>query len=646
MEETERKKIIRIKPGERKKQPAVDLGVAGGITPAEKDFKEKVAGRVQVKQDEINNLIYERIAKDQLPDNGGEDLFKKKRIEQLTKEIEELNKRVQQSYKMENYTVRKSGNVEPDVEKMVLEKEAEIRKLEKEIGGNEIDNPKPGEEQGTVPGGVQAIEKDEESVRDKEDNKATDEPQLPKPATVEAGQDNEAQAAENISKANSFDELRSEIERIGIINGSKENFSAADLNRIITTAELFFEKNPDQFTFTKEALLGSLVAITGTFGIRDKVIELVLKRHAELHENNEVIENEAVNSNRESAQEKDEEKKDWDGRYAKPEEIIDAEFKEVEPLRITDQNFRGENAEKLNQLENELDHLRKEYLEVDYKKNTGYKRLGKIFGRSFQNKESKLVENDQDIAWYRAHYDDKLMDYKSALLDDWKVKGSTPERLAEIAKIFETEANINMADGHTRTKVEHQEGRMGKGMVDLMDKTIRNYRNLSFKQKLAISAAFGIAGVGAGLTGSAFLIGGAATAATIRRFFLGTVTGTSAALSAESMTQRNREKSVEKNTAKLVKQFEGKAPKEIEELARERINGLIYDEDQKINTIKNKNLRNLGVGIGVGLASALAVPEFMKHGKEWISHAGIGEKIAGVFGYHHAGSVKLGGGIL
>ncbi|PIU07264.1 MAG: hypothetical protein COT31_04680, partial [Candidatus Moranbacteria bacterium CG08_land_8_20_14_0_20_34_16] len=60
-------------------------------------------------------------------------LWRKERIEQLKKEILELNKKEQEAYKMENYKVKDRGGVNMDREKMVLEKEDEIRRLEREI---------------------------------------------------------------------------------------------------------------------------------------------------------------------------------------------------------------------------------------------------------------------------------------------------------------------------------------------------------------------------------------------------------------------------------------------------------------------------------------------------------------------------------
>ena len=336
-------------------------------------------------------------------------------------------------------------------------------------------------------------------------------------------------------------------------------------------------------------------------------------------------------------------------KNAEPQDGSGAEVRVDDQMESKEERINRENekVEELKRLEQAVADARTEYLEVDYKKNTGYKRLGKIFGRIFRSKEGELLKNDTDIAWYRAHYDNKLMDYKNALLDDWKARGSSEQELGEIIKKFEIEARINVAKGHDEVKLEYHEGRFSGFIREHSKEIVDRYNKLPLTKKIAIGAAFGIGAVGAGLTGSAVAIGVVASAATIRRMFMGVVTGTGAAVLAENRTQKNREKAVEKNTAELLGKLEGKTPEEIEELTRQKIDGLIYDEDQKINTIKNKNLRNLGIGIGAGLASVVAVPEFMKHGKEWFSHAGAaGGKVAEFFGHHAHGSVKPLGGIM
>ena len=162
-----------------------------------------------------------------------------------------------------------------------------------------------------------------------------------------------------------------------------------------------------------------------------------------------------------------------------------------------------ERAEKIEELKQEVEKIRKEYLEADYKRKGAFKRLGNFFGKVFKEKEEKNLENDQEIAWYRAYYDDALMNYKNALLEDAKLKGASDEELLDIAKIFQVEANINIADINHQVKVENQEGRFSGFIKEHSMELVQRYKKLSLAKKIAIGAAFGGAALGAGYIGAA-----------------------------------------------------------------------------------------------------------------------------------------------
>lgn len=295
-----------------------------------------------------------------------------------------------------------------------------------------------------------------------------------------------------------------------------------------------------------------------------------------------------------------EEKKSESGNEIRTENLPEKYVFEPE---IVDEN------ENLQQIRQELEAARKEFLEVDLKKNKAYKRLGKFFGRLFKDKENELLENDQDIAWYRAHYDNKLIDYRNALLKDAKARGASNQELGEIAKTFLVEANLNMAEAHNQVKVEQHEGKAPEFMKQQMLKMSDWYRKLPLGKKIAIGAAFGFGTLAAGATGNALVLGTAVSAATIRRAFLGMVTGTGVALKAEDVTQKRRETKVEKESSEFISQLEGLSAEDAIKLVEERTKGLIYDEDRKIDSIKNKNLRNMGMGVAVGFFSAAIAPK-------------------------------------
>jgi hypothetical protein len=351
--------------------------------------------------------------------------------------------------------------------------------------------------------------------------------------------------------------------------------------------------------------------------------------------------NENVEAEKTGKKEPGKENFDWQKR--KEPEIIDAEFTEYKPPEITDQNWRGERGRQIEELKKELDQARKEYLEVDYKKNKAYRRLYKFL---FMGKKEAALENDQDIAWHRAHYDNKLLQYRDALVKNAKIRGASEEELAEIVKLFMVEANINMADTHDQVKLEHHEGKFSETIKNNSKELVEKYRKMPLKQKMLIAAGFGIAGVGAAFSGSALLVGGAFTAATARRAFMSVVTGTGVAMWAESKTRSRREQKMEKENQDFKKQLEGLSQEEAMALVQEKIKNLIYDEDRKIDEIKNKNLRDLGLGIGAGVAAATAGIWGKKvlEGGSWVAEKtgfsgyffGLTNKVAEHLGLKHA----------
>lgn len=286
------------------------------------------------------------------------------------------------------------------------------------------------------------------------------------------------------------------------------------------------------------------------------------------------------------------------------EEIIDAEnFGTENPnpeSRILEEDpeererTTREKQERLAQLKTEVDQARKEYVEMDYEKKKAWNRLKSFMPSLFKDQR----EEDQDVAYYRAQYDNKLFEYKNLLLGDAKEKNVSNKELGDLVKIFAGEANLSMADTHTEVKIEHLAGSVSGKLKDFSLKMIDSYKKLPTKTKLAIGAAF----LGAGAVTGAIGIGAGAvvTATALKRFFMGAVTGTTVALGLEFRGRGKTEQGIEKMVSSLSEGLEGRSAEEKLRITQEIINKLIYDEDQKINKIKNKNIRNLAVGIGVG----------------------------------------------
>lgn len=254
-----------------------------------------------------------------------------------------------------------------------------------------------------------------------------------------------------------------------------------------------------------------------------------------------------------------------------------------------------ERQERLAQLKTEVDQARKEYVEMDYKKKKAWNRLKSFMPSLFKDQR----EEDQDVAYYRAQYDNKLFEYKNLLLGDAKEKNVSNKELGDLVKIFAVEANLDLADVHTQVKIEHHEGRISGFIKDHSMEIVQKYKKLPLYQKIAIGATLGIAGIGAGYIGGA-AVGAVASAAAIRRVFMGMVTGTTVAVGLESRDRGKAEQRIDKASKVFAEKAEGLEDKKKYEVAQQLIDQLIYDEDQKINKIKNKNLRNMAVGIGVG----------------------------------------------
>jgi hypothetical protein len=263
-----------------------------------------------------------------------------------------------------------------------------------------------------------------------------------------------------------------------------------------------------------------------------------------------------------------------------------------------------ERAKKIEELKQAVEKIRKEYLEADYKRKGAFKRLGNFFGKVFKEKEEKNLENDQEIAWYRAYYDDALMNYKNALLEDAKLKGASDEELLDIAKIFQVEANINIADINHQVKVENQEGRFSGFIKEHSMELVQRYKKLSLAKKIAIGAAFGGAALGAGYIGAA-AVGAVGSAVAARRAFLALVTGTTTSLAFEAMGKKKTEENIEKGMSSLEEKMMKLTEEEKFKLINEIIGNDIKDEDNNINKIKNKNLRHLAYGVAAGAATML-----------------------------------------
>lgn len=278
-----------------------------------------------------------------------------------------------------------------------------------------------------------------------------------------------------------------------------------------------------------------------------------------------------------------------------PEEIRE----DVKRSIIEEKKLAAGKREEISNLERAVAEARKDYAEVDYKKKKAYKRVYNFLGSIFRGKEEKNLEDDADVAYYRAIYENKLFDYKNLLLADAKARNVSNKELGEIVKLFDTEATVNLADSHTQTKIEHHEGKFSNYIKQRSLEMVQGYKNLSTTKKIAIAAAFGLVGWQASTLGAA-AVGVAVSAAQVRRVFMGMVAGTGVAMALEARDAKKSRNNMEKEAESFVQGLEGLSAEEKYAKAFARIQELNDASDSKLGKFKNKNLINLSLGTAIG----------------------------------------------
>ncbi|EKD46476.1 MAG: hypothetical protein ACD_67C00225G0004 [uncultured bacterium] len=282
----------------------------------------------------------------------------------------------------------------------------------------------------------------------------------------------------------------------------------------------------------------------------------------------------------------------------------------------------GSTASRIAQLSKEIELSRKEYLEMDYKKNTALSRIRKFFGNIGKYDDERSKEQDVELAEYRAHYDNKLVDLQRLKMADAKEHGASDEELANLFTEFRTEQKITLASEHDLVKIEQQDGNwLGKKAMELSNK----YQALPTKTKLGIGAAFMAGGLAVGSAGA--ILGGIyAGAAVARRYFMGMTTGVGASLALEARGQMKDKERVERDRANFLEQIKNMSDEDKFKFLSSQVEGVaIKDSENTIDKVKNQDIRQKGAGVMVGtfLASGMA-GELMKWG---------GGKVADFFGW-------------
>ncbi|HOF42536.1 MAG TPA: hypothetical protein PLF30_00040 [Candidatus Moranbacteria bacterium] len=324
------------------------------------------------------------------------------------------------------------------------------------------------------------------------------------------------------------------------------------------------------------------------------------------------------------------------GLREKLEEIVSAEKKEKEKQR-------RERAMKINKIKAEAADLRKEYLKIDYEKNSALQRIRKFFsnkdderfyvGKDMQKDKKRMrsYEADYDIAWARAQYDNKLFDLKNLLIEDAKERGVSDEELVNIYAEFKIEERITMADEHDMIKAEFLYSMDDKSKVErayyktrnfIAEKAIgitKRYQKLPLGVKLGIGA--GLLGTGGLLAmtgaGVGMAAGALGVAVTSKRIFTGLTTGVGTSLMLEAKGQMKDRARVEAEKQVFLEEIKELSPEDRYEKLEERIKSIAVNyKGYEVTRIKNQDLRQLAAGATVGaLLGSGAVSEFVK----WVS---------------------------
>lgn len=264
--------------------------------------------------------------------------------------------------------------------------------------------------------------------------------------------------------------------------------------------------------------------------------------------------------------------------------------------------------DEINKLVQEVNKARKEYLEVDYKKKKAWNRVGNFFGNIGKDDRKRGFENDQDVAFYRAHYDNNLLKLQELLVNDARERGASDEELAKLYVEFRTEQRITLESEHDQVKIEQQDGKVMAFVSKKAQEITEEYKKMPTWKKLAVGATFAGAALTAGQIGAG-AVAAVATAATARRLVMGMITGVGVTVGLEKRGQMKDRKNIEKEEKEFLEKLANMNDKDKYALLSDNIKNIaIKDEENTINKIKNQDMRQITAGVAVGtfLASGLA----------------------------------------
>ncbi|KKQ45519.1 MAG: hypothetical protein US63_C0015G0005 [Candidatus Moranbacteria bacterium GW2011_GWC2_37_8] len=344
----------------------------------------------------------------------------------------------------------------------------------------------------------------------------------------------------------------------------------------------------------------------------------------------------------------------------KERERLNDENAEVDPEISINKPISAEllkAQEEIITLQKEVEEARKEYLEVDYQKNTALKRVreyfwsestfksdlqenrAKYFDANFNTDSSiytreqrKSLESDADVAAYRAYYDNSLLKLRDAQIAEAKLRNASDAEIADIYGSFLAEQQLKVLEMHDDVRSEHLDGKIfRKGVVEFS----KDYRSWSLTKKLGVAAAFaGLAYVGAAAATVGVASAGAITGTMLaRRMIMASLTGFAVAESSATKDKNNRKDEIEKRKMQFQKAIEKMSEEEKFELLRSNTWDIaIRDEGKYINEIRNKDFKHFAKGavVGVFLGSGLA-SDVLRFTGEQLGDTWVGKLTSGAY---------------
>lgn len=222
-----------------------------------------------------------------------------------------------------------------------------------------------------------------------------------------------------------------------------------------------------------------------------------------------------------------------------------------------------ERAERTKQLRTELEIARKEYAEMYFKKRKMWDRVKGFFGGKVKTEIASVaftesgkraeIISDQDISYLQAIYENKLFDYKSALVENIRDRGiqggELNKEMAEAMKFFNLDESANLYDVKTEARIEanaKENSAWGK-IKETGGKIVSWYIKQPAWKKLAFAGII----LGGTAASSALGLGTAVAGAfTLANFGRRILTGAASAVGAEAVSEKIAEKLRDKKSRK------------------------------------------------------------------------------------------------